>query len=528
MGGFDAAGCAPRELLEEDFRGRLFGTSCILCCFRVSSDEVADSSVPSPYYALVSRLSYWPSLYPSLHARFRAFLAPRFGSQASPLAEVWLESSHSSGAVLDWRLPVGVTRDILFGTSGTSTCGLSATQGINSPGGQPRDVYSRGGTNSLTELGRSTVSARAGDSGVVKTSTNKAAARGGNTTTFEATTSTSHPRELKMRRQLFCSEERKTADTAQDEKETGEEASSVLDFVENSAATGDTIWELTVHFRAPSEVMLASQEVQESFADVALTDEKRFHTCYLNALRKAVFLWYGSANAFMRLPMKSQLDLLDTVTNPGLPNFAQYAFLLQTQLQYPKTWRDWRRIAIKFHFVVRSQQELSAQVEGAGSSPPGRQTANRNSYTDPNDLPLAKTSSSCPALLTSSEVFSEDTNEPILLGDVVCEKLPFLCYERRKVMSVVSQSREDEKGDNGDGTSILQTESRAGVGSSNEGLFSTEAAQHRHYFQRRAYNAACRFLVQGLDVSLDTPLHWLALHCSYLDQYLHVVVTSQS
>eukprot|EP00392_Amoebophrya_sp_AT5.2_P013792 g13924.t1 len=351
------SGCSDNSLIveDDDFRDRLFRGSYLLCRIRVSPDEVADSTEPEPMYALVSRYGYFASLYERLHAQFKGCLAPRFGSQAQPLSEVWIESSEASqiessaangegpalrgvGVALDWRVPIGVHWDSLFGADSRSELEDSRGGGgilsARHVAGARRSSFG-GGTSSASASTR----VRRDDVGMASPARQNQSISGGSAActgpvavlrdACAAAGAPPAPRPFHR--------------TTSSDSPGGDELLALL-----QRERCEHIWQLTVHFRAPSEVIGGDDEAaQESFAQSAF-DEQGYRDCYLNALRKAIFLWHGNSNAFMRLPMQAQLELLDTVKRCRFPRYRQ---ILRDGLPYPKSWRLWRGVPLKFHFA---------------------------------------------------------------------------------------------------------------------------------------------------------------------------------
>ncbi|CAD7950147.1 unnamed protein product [Amoebophrya sp. A25] len=478
----------PLNDLETVFRRRLFRASQILVCLRVSSDEIADSVDPDPFYALVSRYSYWPSLYDDVYAHFKSCLAPRFGLAASlqPLSEIWLE---------------------LEGTADEEEqlMGQGAQNGQGQ--GQGAQAHIRtGGQNTNTLLPFGTTQQSIGNP-----SSSRGSAR---------PVDTRLPIGVSWDIHYWSTPSTASSSTSRQHRSTSTPS--------DIAVNNNKVHNVIVHFRAPSEVAGGSEAVQDSFTDLAY-DRDSHRDSYLNALRKAVYLQYGHANAFMRVPMGAQKQLLEAVHGPTCDH-ELYLRIITSQLGFPKTWKAWKSVALKVHllhgsprrdhdgggdqhqkedhiqkaegrshgfstflcccepFYNRSHGTAGGSTDAAkdvnAASPPTRAASATAGQVG--DGPTSTTSASprsaavaSPAAastdVVNSELEQQEMLRPMSIGDALAEKLPFL-------------RPDSEEGSSSSSSSFVWD-----------------------------------FYALGLHLDPGTPLYWLALNCSYLDQYVHIV-----
>ncbi|CEM35874.1 unnamed protein product [Vitrella brassicaformis CCMP3155] len=83
---------------------------CILVQVRLHETDLSSLRVPTPYFKLVSRLSYLPVLYGDIYDHYKSYILP--DSLSHNGRNLWLEHDNIP---LQWHLPVGVLFDALFG-----------------------------------------------------------------------------------------------------------------------------------------------------------------------------------------------------------------------------------------------------------------------------------------------------------------------------------------------------------------------------------------------------------------------------
>lgn len=253
-------------------------------------------------------------------------------------------------------------------------------------------------------------------------------------------------------------------------------------------------WSLTVHFQSPPATASTNRALenvpkalQQSFTNqLTYKGLKSLEHCFMNSLREAVFLYYSSCNAFMRFPKASQTEILDAIYKN---KFEQY-WVNFAQVGYPKTYGHWKFIPVKFHFREASECCLTCcfpllKKKSASKDRPGENVnsgaaennnaTNQDESLDPQTAGGGSVGSSNNSLNSGSQNNSE--NVVSTLADLVGEKLPFL---------VTPEEPLEELGKN------------------------------------------WTFKIVGIDLALDTPLHWLCLHLSYFDHFLHIVVARRT
>lgn len=299
-------------------------------------------------------------------------------------------------------------------------------------------------------------------------------------------------------------------------------------------------------------------------------------TSFLSDFRQAIFLAQNNANAFMRFPMVSQKKMIDTLfgnhasdsTSQDRPPKIHLSVAIDRcasywqsfeAMGYPKKWKSFGRIPIRFHFPDLLEHNFA-------------------SYSEYSDQPINTT------LLTCSEVFMDSTAPggiksaqfskgqiknvdknliPVTLLECLREYCPFLLRKRNSLnlsandentvgdnhnddYKSVTRVEEEEDSDDAnaepdvenvekdyenparnmtkDKTRLMQDESLKADGwvaaDSNEKHLISLSENEVEVENLWDWDCICL----GITLPLNVPLWWLWLHFSYWDQVLHIVV----